>query len=428
MKTKLVIFGITGDLSTRKLLPALAEIISTGDYDDLEVIGVSRHAVDVSELLQKSLGNDALKDRVRVVSIDLAESAEYQKLCRDVDLQQDEQALVYLAVPPSASINIVNFLGEVGFNTPNVKLLSEKPFGFDLASAREFLEREDHFFDEKQIYRIDHYLAKEMARNIVVFRGRNALFSRIWNNGSIEKIEIMALEKIGIENRTTFYEQTGALRDIVQGHLMQLLALTILDIPVELNWDDLPDLRQAAVDQLEPADPTKAVRAQYASYQKEVDNPGSSTETFVSVELASRDSRWEGVPFHLITGKALDQKVTEVRVYLRKDHAVQSNCIIFRIQPDEGISIQLVAKKPGYERDFETKELRFDYASDTRLPSAYEQVIVDAIRSQKSLFACGGEVLRSWEILQPLQQAWGRDSSPLKTYPDGATVEEVLKQ
>jgi glucose-6-phosphate 1-dehydrogenase len=426
MKTKLIIFGITGDLSKRKLLPALAEIISTGDYNDLEVIGVSRHAVDVSELLQASLGNDSLKNQVRIVSIDLTEPTEYKKLCHEVALADDEQALVYLAVPPSASANIVTFLGEAGFNTPNVKLLSEKPFGFDLASAREFLEQESRFFDDEQIYRIDHYLAKEMARNIVVFRGRNALFSRIWNNASIEKIEIMALEKIGIENRTTFYEQTGALRDIVQGHLMQLLALTILDIPVELNWDDLPDLRLAAVDQLDLADPAEAVRAQYADYQQEVGNPDSTTETFVSVVLTSRDSRWDGVPFHLVTGKALDQKATEVRVYLRKDHAVQSNCIIFRIQPDEGISIKLVAKKPGYERDFETKELRFDYAADARLPSAYEQVLVDAIRSQKSLFAGSDEVLRSWEILQPLQKAWEQDNSRPKTYPNGATVEDVL--
>ncbi|HET8884662.1 MAG TPA: hypothetical protein VFM68_04300, partial [Candidatus Saccharimonadales bacterium] len=318
MKTKLLIFGITGDLSTRKLLPALKKIIGTGDFDDLSIIGVSRRQVNVSELLQQALGNDDLQDKITVFSMDLAQPTDYNKLKDFVALGDDEQLLVYLSVPPAAATQIVDFLGEAGMNTPNVKLLFEKPFGVDLQSATEVIARTARYYDEAQIYRIDHFLAKEMAQNIVAFRGGNALFGHVWHNSAIEKIEVMALEKIGIEGRVHFYEQTGALRDIVQGHLMQLLALTLMDVPAEFDWSMLPQQRTAALQQLQPADPADAVRAQYDGYQTEVDNPGSLTETFVSLQLTSTAPQWEGVPISLITGKALHEKTTEIRIHFRK--------------------------------------------------------------------------------------------------------------
>lgn len=420
MKTKLLIFGITGDLSTRKLLPALEKIISTGDFDGLSVIGVSRREVDIVALLRGSTGSTDLTNKVTIFSMDLSNQEDYERLKKFVDLQEDEQLITYLSVPPAAATNIVDFMGKAGINTPNVKVLFEKPFGVDLTSARDVIARTARYYTEEQLYRIDHYLAKEMAQNIVAFRGGNALFSHVWNNKFIESIEIIASEKIGIEGRTQFYEQTGALRDFLQGHMMQLLALTLMDIPQDFAWDNLPTLRLRALEQLQIADPSKAFRAQYDSYQDEVGNPGSETETFVSVQLQSSQPRWLNVPITLTTGKALAEKTTEVRIHLKKMHEAQSNCIIFKIQPNEGIDIELFTKQPGYDRQFETRHLSFTYPPDTKLPDAYEQVLVDAIKSRKNLFTSSDEVIRSWEILKAIQDAWMMDSK-LVTYPSGST-------
>ena len=426
MKTKLLIYGITGDLSTRKLLPALKEIYATGEFNDLSIIVVSRREVDVAELLQKSLGSTELAEKMSVFTMDLANEADYVRLKDYVKLQDDEQLLAYLSVPPQAATAIVDFMGEAGLNTPNVKILFEKPFGVDLVSAAETIQQAARYYNEDQLYRIDHYLAKDMAQNIVAVRGGNALFSNIWNNNFVQAIEVVASEQIGIEGRVQFYEQTGALRDFVQGHLLQLLALTLMDIPHNFEWTELPQLRLHALEQLKAADPGKAIRAQYDTYQEEVSNPGSPVETFASIELESTQPRWQGVPLRLTTGKALDTKTTEIRIHLKKLHEAQSNCIIFRIQPNEGIDVELFTKKPGYERDFETRHLTLTYPADVKLPDAYEQVLVDAIRSRKSLFTSSDEVLRSWEIVAPLQQAWQMDNTPLPTYAAGTSVDDLL--
>ena len=426
MKTKLLIFGITGDLSTRKLLPALQAITASGEFDNVSIIGVSRREVDVPELLNRSLGNNDLADRISIVTMSLAEGGDYARLKEEIALQDDEQLVVYLSVPPMAATQIVDFMGEAGINTPNVKILFEKPFGVDLASARDIITRTSRYYTEGQLYRIDHYLAKEMAQNIVAFRGRNALFSHIWNNNFIQSIEIIASEKIGIEGRAQFYEQTGALRDVVQGHLMQLLALTLMDIPHEFDWQELPKLRLKALEQLQPVDPDNVVRAQYDTYQDEVENPGSQTETFVSLNLESTQPRWLDVPIRLTAGKALAEKTTEVRIHLKKMHEAQSNCIVFKIQPDEGIRIELFAKKPGYAREFESRTLGFNFSEDETLPDAYEQVIVDAIHSRKSLFTSSEEVLRSWELLTGVQHAWDMDNDPLIRYEKESKVSTIV--
>ena len=425
MKTKLLIFGITGDLSTRKLLPALKRIVGTGGFDDLSIIGVSRHQVNILELLTGSLGDDSLADRVSIFTMNLAEESDYEKLREHIALEDDEQLIVYLSVPPNAATQIVDFMGEAGINSPNVKLLFEKPFGVDLQSATDVIARTARYYKEDQIYRIDHYLAKEMAQNIVTFRRSNAIFGHLWHSSAIEKVEVMALEKIGIEGRIQFFEQTGALRDVLQGHLMQLLALTLLDIPDVFEWTDLPARRLAALNQLQPADPSRAFRAQYDTYKAEAEAPSSLTETFVSVELESLAPRWRGVPMHLVTGKALHEKTTEVRIHFKKFHEGQSNCLIFRIQPNEGVEIQLFTKKPGYDRQLEPQLLNFTYPTDVVLPDAYEQVIVDAINSRKSLFTSSDEVLRSWQILKPIQDAWMMDNEALPTYQTGSTVDAV---
>ena len=421
MTTKLVIFGITGDLSKRKLLPALRKIISSGAVEDLEIIGVSRSRVNTLELVGKDL-----KKITRMVQVNLTDLEDYKKLKQEINPKAGEQTLIYLSVPPVAATRIVDALGAARINNKRVKLLFEKPFGLDLASAVDMVERTARYFDESQIYRIDHYLAKEMVQNIIAFRSGNAIFRQLWGGRWIERFEIRAYEKIGIAGRSQFYEQTGALRDVLQGHLMQLLSLVLMDIPSKLDWDLLPDLRLQALRRVLTADTTKAVRAQYETYRKETGATQSRIETFVKVELESDSSNWENVPLTLITGKALDRKVTEVVVYFRAGNTDQSNSIRFKIQPDEGIEIDLFTKKPGYERVLESQKLQFKYKEDESLPEAYEQVIVDAIKSRKSLFTNSQELIESWRILQPVLDAWAFSKDEIKFYEKGAKASEIL--
>lgn len=428
MKTKLLIFGITGDLSVRKLIPSLKQIVATGDFDTLEIIGVSRRQVDVTSLLNDSIGDTTLSDKVSIFTMDIAVASEYLRLKEHVNLQQDEQLLVYLAIPPQAAGRVVDMLGQAGINETNVKLMLEKPFGLDLESARDMIDRTEKYFTEDQIYRIDHYLAKQMAQNVVTFRTQNVLFSYLWSNKYIEKIEVVAYEKIGIEDRAQFYEQTGAIRDFLQGHLLQLLALTIMDTSNHFDMASIEAARLKALRSLKPADYTHAIRAQYKEYRSEVDNAKSCTETFVSVKLESTDEMWQGVPFYLSSGKAMDKKLTQIRVHFKKQSDAQTNCLTFNIQPHEGVDIALNVGSPDYDYTYETKHLAFRYPEDTVLPDAYEQVIVDAIRARKNIFPTGEEILRSWEILQPLLDHWAMcEPGKMQLYTKGSTADDIIK-
>ncbi len=419
MKTKLLIFGITGDLAQRKLLPALTQIVASGAVGDIEIIGVSRQKTKLANVVPKELVKIT-----KVLTMDLAKLSDYKTLKQQLNVGKTEQLVIYLSVPPLAATRIADNLGAAKLNGKNVKILFEKPFGIDLESSKTMVERTSRYFKEDQIYRIDHFLAKGMAQNIISFRASNAIFRQVWNNKSIESVEILAVEKIGIEGRASFYEQTGALRDVLQGHLMQLLSLVLMDIPANFNWEDLPDLRLQALKRIESANTAKVIRAQYVGYQKEVKNSGSQTETFVKAELRSDLAAWEGVPLILATGKALSSKLTEIRVYFKASSIKQTNCLRFIIQPNESVEIDLYTKKPGYERDFEKQKLIFNYPENTTLPDAYEQVIVDAIRSNKSLFTSSSEIIESWRVLQPLLDSWSMDDK-LQTYAKGSSIEEI---
>lgn len=396
MSTKLVVFGLTGDLSRRKLLPALEHIFATGEYDDLSVIGVSRREVDVHELLSSSLGDDNLAGRFSFVTMDLAEPRDYVRLKTELALDSDDQALIYLSVPPSASADIVDFLGQAGLNTPNVKLLFEKPFGFDYDSARDFLERTAQHFSEDQIYRIDHYMAKEVATRLVALRRSAETHHHSWGNHSIDSVEVVASETLDIEGRAVFYEQTGALRDFLQGHLMELLALVLMPVPDDFDENKLAEYRLRALNQLQLADPTKAVRAQYDGYQEDAMNPGSTTETFARVELESDDPKWAGVNLRLTTGKALDRKLSAV----------------------------IINYKDGNYEVFDEDRI----TTDGRKLDAYERVLLEAIAGRKAIFTTGPEVLRSWQVLAPIQASWELDDQPLIGYQQGSSGEAILSK
>lgn len=387
MKTKLVIFGITGDLSRRKLLPALQSIVENEALKSMSIIGVSRREVDVPVLVKESTGSDTLVSMTRVFTMDLATPGDYVRLKDNLDVQTDEQVLIYLSVPPSAAADIVDFLGQAGLNLPNVKLLFEKPFGFDLESATDYLERTAKYFEEQQIYRIDHYAAKDIAQQLIAMKTKEQ-----WSNDSIESVEVIASEKIGVEGRAVFYDETGALRDFIQGHLMQLLALVLKDTPEsEL---DLPTYRLAALEKIEPALVSEAIRAQYDTYAEEIGNPGSLTETFASLELRSNDPHWKDVALRLTTGKALSEKLSAI----------------------------IITYKDGQQDILDEAKI----TPDGRKLDAYERVLIEAFEGRHTIFTTGPEVIRAWEIVKPVQEAWNMNNAPLMIYASGTSANELL--
>lgn len=421
--TVLVIVGITGDLSTRKLLPAIEKIVAANAVpEQFSIVGITRRDVATSELLSKVPGQTGfLTQNLNMYQMDLTNPEAYAKLREHLAHSvPTSQILFYLSVPPQISQPIIELLGSSGIaKLPRVKLLLEKPFGTDLVSAQELIAQVKQHFTEEQIYRIDHYLAKEMVQNLVVFRQSNALFKQTWNKDFIERIEIIASERIDIEGRAEFYEQTGALRDIVQSHLLQLAALVLADLPDQDQ--SIPIQRLRALKQLlTPQDiNATAIRAQYKGYRQEVGNPGSMIETYVSLKLFSMDPRWTDVPIHLTTGKALPEKTTEIRIHYKQEHAEEANTLILHIQPNEGAELDLWAKEPGYDSKLQKLPLSFSYSNHYEdLPEAYERVLLDAMKSNHSLFTTSDEVLETWRILDPIQKHWGM-STDLLQYEKG---------
>lgn len=434
--TVLVIVGITGNLSRRKLLPAIGEMAAAGVLpEQFLIVGVTRQqTADPSALLENVKNAEYLRARMTLFPMSLTDAADYARLGaylreNERELGGAAQRLWYLSVPPKTAWPIIEHLGLSGLaKVPNTKLLLEKPFGVDSESARELVMHVERSFASEQVYRIDHYLAKETVQNILVFRRDNPLFEHSWNKDAIERVDILASETIGIEGRVAFYEQTGALRDLVQSHLLQLAALTLMTLPEGDQLQRVPHARAALLRTLQ-VDPDHVHRGQYAGYREEVGNPASMVETFASVTLFSTDPRWRGVPLTLTTGKALAEKKTEIVITYRRGSAPKTNRLTLRIQPNEGIELCFFAKRPGYDRTIERVPLAFAYADHFgALPDAYEHVFLDALRGDHTLFASSEEVLESWRIVDAVRSAWETRPGGLTLYPQGATPERILEK
>lgn len=430
--TILIIVGVTGDLSRRYLLPAIEKMANAGVLPEhFRIVGVTRREMTATEVLDGVKGPTVfIREHLDICQVDLTQLEEYARLKDHIGEVEKvfgapAQRLYYLSIPPQASQPVVKLLGESGLSSvPDTKLLLEKPFGVDLASSEELITYTQQFFTEDQIYRIDHYLAKEMAQNLLVFREANPLLRHTWNKDLIESIEVVATEAIDIEGRAGFYEQTGALRDVMQSHVLQLAALTLMDLS---GGDGLsvPQKRLAALRHLHvSADKTVeeyARRGQYEGYRQEVENSRSLVETYVELTLKSTDPRWSGVPIRLITGKALKERKTAITLTYRRDEALEPNRLTLQVQPDAGIELRLWAKAPGYEHKLVQHPLRFAYQDHYGdLPDAYEQVLLDAINSNHTLFTSSDEVRESWRILEPIQHEWSTRSNDLIIYPKGS--------
>ncbi|MGB4761910.1 MAG: hypothetical protein WBP12_00970 [Candidatus Saccharimonas sp.] len=418
MKTIIVLFGITGDLSRRKLLPALEEI--HGELpNEFELVGVTRQNVEASDILAT---DSVLLAQTTIVTVDLNKPEDYQRLWNDHLEATDVQVLVYLAVPPLSIPMIIEHLGSAGFRRPNVKLLLEKPFGVNEATAEQLFHEVCDAFDETQLYFVDHYLGKRIARDIVRFREQAATLKSVWNHENIDRIEVIASETLDVEGRAAFYEQTGALRDVLQGHLLQLLALTVLSL------DDfqgaLPVQRAQALLDLKSADPTYAVRGQYSGYREEVGSPNSRVETYAELTFYSDDQRWNGVPMMLATGKALDRKETIVRVHFRATNHLAGGTLTFHIQPDSGIVTEFVGQ--GHiEQSIQQEVAQFqsDGSND-----GYESIFLDSLQGDRTFFVSRHEVLASWRAVGHVLDAWLLSSMPLVTYAKGTSIEDIRCQ
>jgi glucose-6-phosphate 1-dehydrogenase len=457
----LIIFGASGDLTKRKLIPGLYNLACVGCMNpQFEVLGIGRTPMGTEEF-RKTIGEAAAKSkdtrdfsesgwrdfetRLNYMVGDINQPRFYSQLrARLEEMEKNGSSpnhLFYVSTPASVAGPIIEGLGAVGLNRREhgwTRIVLEKPFGRDLESANVLNDVVRRVFDEKTVYRIDHYLGKETVQNILVFRFSNSLFEPVWNRNYIDYVEITAGEAVGIENRAAFYEETGALRDMVANHLLQLLALTAMEPPLAFDADSVREQKVQVFRSIRPMSVEDAarftVRGQYGSgmidgkrvpgYRQEPGvNPSSITETYAAVRFQIENWRWAGVPFYIRTGKRLARNLTEIRVHLKPtpqalfastSSVIAPNVITISIQPDEGISIAFDAKRPGTQMRTVTVQANFSYQASfgSKGPVAYETLLLDSMRGDATLFTRRDEVEAEWRIITPIEEAWAQLPAP----------------
>ncbi len=469
--TTLVIFGATGDLSNRKLLPAIYNLAHEGalperfyligtsrsDMSDEDFQGRAREAItQYSRRRPDERVLEALLTSMRYVPGGFDDDAVYGRIA-ELQAGFDEQAALpmnrcyYLSTAPAFFPVIVGKLGEAGLarhEGSDVRVVIEKPFGTTLDEARQLNRDVLSVFEEKQVFRIDHYLGKETVQNVMAFRFANEMFEPLWNRNYIDSVQITAAEDIGVGTRAGYYDKSGALRDLVQNHMLQLLALLAMEPPTAFEADKIRNEKVKVIESIRRPVPERvdeiAVRAQYTAgvvggeqvkgYLEEADvPPDSKTETFVALRLEIENWRWANVPFYLRTGKRLARKVTEIAVTLKPvphlafqqqdgSLGVQQNQLVLAVQPNEGVSLSIGAKIPGTRMRIRPVNMEFLYGTAflSQSPEAYERLIMDAMRGDATLFTRDDEVNALWEIVDPILKGWAQSDTPLAQYPAGS--------
>lgn len=481
-----VIFGATGDLTHRKLIPALYNLAAGGDLPpQFKVVGFARRDKSDEQFrneLEESNRKNSRQGHDEAVWASFGQSIHYHRsefldlegykslkvLLDKFDQERGAPAnrLFYLASAPEFFDNIMIMLRESGLNVgPNGKwarVVCEKPFGKDLKSARHLNEVVSQTFKERDTYRIDHYLGKETAQNIMVMRFANHIFEPLWNNRFIEEVQITCAENLGMEGgRGGYYDTAGALRDMVQNHLFQLLSLVAMEPPTSLSADDVRDEKVKVIRALrkwQGVDEVakNVIRAQYTAgsvdgvdrvgyRQEDRVNPNSMTETYVALRLFVDTWRWQGVPFYMRVGKQLPKKATEISVHFKQPPQVPfatttqggtRNVLVFRIQPDEGISLRMMSKLPGVQLLMQPVKMDFRYSTSfgKASPEAYERLLLDAMAGDATLFARRDEVENAWAFIDEVESAWHNDGPqpPMCEYPAGSwgpkEADQLLKQ
>jgi len=470
--TAFVVFGATGDLAHRKLYPALASLAATNQLPRrLVVVGVSRTQMsdeDFATEVRTSIAKardvepggrtelDELGVGFRYIAGPFDDAKTFRELgailaACEAEYQTSGNALYYLATIPQMFATVAAGLGEAGLaeEPPGAfrRIVVEKPFGRDLETSRQLDAQLHQYFREHQIFRIDHYLAKETVQNILALRFTNTIFEPIWNRRYVDHVQITVAEQLGVEHRGTFYEQSGALRDVVQNHLLQVLALTAMEPPASFDANAIRDEKVKVLRSVRPLEPNElarsVVRGQYTrgeidgvevpGYREEEGvSPKSNVETYLALELDVDNWRWAGVPFYLRTGKRLPRRVTEVALQYKQVPflplpptavtSVEPNVMVLNIQPDEGITVHFAAKVPGPTFRVRGVELEFRYgkAFTEHAPEAYERALRDAFLGDATLFIRSDEVDQAWQITQPLIDGFDAGRVPLHLYPAGS--------
>jgi glucose-6-phosphate 1-dehydrogenase len=467
----LVIFGASGDLTRRKLIPALFSLFADGYLINFRVVGFARRrwsdadyrtrvAAMIDEDGRENAGEmkAAFMERVFYVSSSFEEEAGYREIA--AGHRGHGNMLYYLATPPAAYEAIIRRLGEAGLAAPAggargfVRLIVEKPFGSDLESARALNRTLSAVFREEQIYRIDHYLGKETVQNLLVFRFGNGVFEPVWNNRYVEHVQITMAETVGVGTRGAYYEQAGALRDIVQNHLLQLVCLAAMEPPNDLAPDSIRDEKLKVLRAVQMIPPervlTDTVRGQYLrgiiagekvpGYREEPGvSPDSRTETYVGLKLDIDSWRWAGVPFYLRAGKRLARRLTEIVIQFKhpphllfeglRSYSSAPNRLVIRIQPDEGVMLSVNAKVPGFSSDMRPVHMDFAYGAHFGLesPEAYERLLLDAMLGDSTLYTRWDETESAWRLMGGILDGW-ESREALCFYPAGSSGPEEAKK
>jgi glucose-6-phosphate 1-dehydrogenase len=451
----LVIFGATGDLARRKIVPSLFRRLAVHQMPPgARIIGAARSKMSRSDfrkearesldqfvdpaLMKPELIEEFLAS-LDYVPVDATGDGGWGQLAKKLNEKPDHIRAFYLSVAPQLFSEIAHRLSQAGVATPSSRIVVEKPIGHDLASARALNAELKRHFDEHQIYRIDHYLGKETVQNLMAIRFANALFEPLWNAHYVDHVQITVAESIGVAGRGAYYDKSGAMRDMVQNHLMQLLCLTAMEPPSKFDPDAVRDEKLKVIRALEPLKLSDTVRGQYrangkdGSYLEHVSNPASRTESFVAVRAHIANWRWAGTPFYLRTGKKLSARLSEICVVFKQPphtifpqvEALRGNALIIRLQPDEGITLRVAIKDPG-PGGMRLLEVPLDMTfADTlgpeagHMPEAYERLIMDVIRGNQTLFMRGDEVEAAWEWTDPIIHAWQDSGSRPLPYDAG---------
>ncbi|MEH0873247.1 glucose-6-phosphate dehydrogenase [Pectobacterium cacticida] len=459
----LVIFGAKGDLARRKLLPSLYQLEKAGhihpdtriigvgraDWDKAEYIRVVREALDtfMKEAIDDTLW-EKLSRRLDFCNLDVEDTKGFTRLGKMLD-QENRITINYFAMPPSTFGAICKGLGTAGLNKEPARVVMEKPLGTDLASSRVINDQVAEFFNECQVYRIDHYLGKETVLNLLALRFANSLFSSNWDNRTIDHVQITVAEEVGIEGRWGYFDKAGQMRDMIQNHLLQILTMIAMSPPSDLTTDRIRDEKVKVLRSLRRIDRSNVhettVRGQYTSgfvqghkvpgyLEEEGANKSSSTETFVAIRVDIDDWRWSGVPFYLRTGKRLPTKCSEVVVYFKNPalnlfhdsyQQLPQNKLIIRLQPDEGVEIQILNKIPGLEHKHRLQTVKLDLSfSETfnqqHLADAYERLLLETMRGIQALFVRRDEVEEAWKWVDSIMEAWEMDNDAPKPYQAGS--------
>jgi glucose-6-phosphate 1-dehydrogenase len=426
---KIIIFGGTGDLVKKKIIPSIFDLYKNNFLDDnFEILGVSRKKLsddDYKEWIVESLKSkvssseylEKFIEKCRYFSADISNADTLRELSENLENQKSNN-IYYLAVSPNLYENAFRNIAGNFMNPENGwdRVLVEKPFGNDLEHAKKLDQLLSALFQDEQIFRIDHYLAKETLQNILSFRFANSIFEPVWNSECIEEIKIKMYESFDVDNRASFYDGVGALRDVGQNHLLQMLALVTMEDPKNLGAENVRKARADLLENLE-VDTDSMVRAQYSGYNE---IPGieseTQTETFFSINAKIKNERWNGTKFNLTSGKSLNETRTEISVVFKEkwtsvcpkdDKRNYQNIITFNIQPEQKISVKFWYKKPGFAYDVDSNELSFDFKNNSqKISNAYEKVLFDAIKGDQTIFVSNKEIFAQWKFVEEVIKKW----------------------